>query len=241
MILKGNLVADSIYESFHINGLEQKLAIITDESADGRSYLHSIQNAAKKWGVETFVGTEWTEEMKDANSFIDLRSNQNGCDAPLWLRDVDGARRTSQEFTYYTGRPWTSSPCTPEAIIRLLTFYDIPIKGKTVCIIGRGDKVGKPLAAMMTKLDATVILCHSKTPDATLRQLILQADIVIAASGKRNLFGVSDIRCGATVVNVGGDFSEPNGDFKSFTLVPFRGGVGPVTTAVLMAHVLGTI
>lgn len=241
MILKGSLVADSIYETFNVKGLGRKLAVITDENSDSQSYLHSIRSAAKKWGVEIIVGTEWSEEMKEADSFIDLRSNRKECDAPLWLRDVDGARRFSQETTYYTGRPSASSPCTPEAIIRLLEFYDIPIEGRTVCIIGRGDKVGKPLAAMMTRRNATVILCHSKTPNSILRQLISQADIVIAASGKTNLFGVSDIRCGATVVNVGGDFSESEGDFKTFTLIPFRGGVGPVTTAVLMAHVQGTI
>lgn len=238
MILKGNLVADFLYDDRpEIKGKYTPYLFIKidEDNKASESYLHSILRAANKWGVKTKVGKRW-DEVPCGACFIDLGEGEGPSE---WcLTDVDAKSPVILQM-YLIGEayPWTA-PCTPEAILEFLDFYEIPVRGRSVCIIGRGDKVGRPLATMLMNRDATVTVCHSKTPEPTLRHNLLNADIIIEASGKKHLFGVSDVRCGATVINVGGGFDEPEGDFQTFTLVPFVGGIGPVTTAMLMTHVL---
>lgn len=239
MILKGNLVADKLFEERPRTEEKPRLAIRIGAEDASESYLRAILRAASKWGVETKVANDWKNLYDDTDYFLDLTSYDGFySDAPPWLGDVDGAKPGGLKKMCVYGKCDVDTPCTPEAIVRLLDFYDIPIASKSIVIVGRGNKVGKPLVSLLMQRDATVTVCHSKTPEATLRRNLLSADIVIAASGKKNLFGASDIRCGATVINVGGDFSEPAGDFRSYTLVPYVGGVGPVTTGVLMTHIL---
>lgn len=239
VILKGNLVADKLYEERPQTETAPCLGIRIDTEDASESYLRAILRAAAKWGVETKVATNWKDLYDGTDCFIDLTHYEGlYSDAPPWLGDADGAKPHGFKKMCTYGKCDVDTPCTPEAIVKLLDFYDIPIAGKSVVIVGRGRKVGKPLVSLLMARDATVTICNSKTPEATLRHNLLSADIIIAASGKKDLFGASDIRCGSTVINVGGDFSEPAGDFQSFTLVPYIGGVGPVTTGVLMTHVL---
>ena len=127
-------------------------------------------------------------------------------------------------------------PCTVEAILELLKNWDIQIEGKDVCIIGRSKRVGKPLAEVLMKGNATVTVCHSKTKDVLLH--VMSADIIIGCCGDPNLFGSDRIVCrpGALIIDVGGEFKDA--DLGCSTLIPFINGVGPVTRAVLMRHVL---
>lgn len=123
-------------------------------------------------------------------------------------------------------------PCTAEAIMELLKWYNIPVAGKNVCVIGRSERVGRPLTNLLLDADATVTTCHSKTKDIIWH--VMHKDIVISCVGNAgfNLRGASDQYM--TVVDVGNDFfdiGEPG------CLVPFIGGVGPVTRAILMRHV----
>jgi len=138
------------------------------------------------------------------------------------------------------------APCTPRAVVELLKHYEIPLAGKRVALIGRSLVVGKPLAMLLLKENATVILCHSKTAD--LEAECWRADIVIAAAGSAGMVKKDFVRPGAVVIDVGinddgtggicGDvaFDEVEPIVASITPVP--GGVGSVTTSVLAMHTL---
>ena len=137
-------------------------------------------------------------------------------------------------------------PCTPEGIIRLLDHYLIPIEGKNVVILGRSNIVGRPLARMMLDRNANVTVLHSKTGDGDRHDFLEKADIIVSAVGKPNVVVPNDI-CKATIVDVGinrdqngklcGDVHPLAYEFsRAYTPVP--GGVGPMTVAMLMEHVV---
>lgn len=115
------------------------------------------------------------------------------------LKDVDGFS------TMTTGRLWSGrklvAPCTPQGVIHILKHYQIPIAGKTAVVVGRSQIVGRPMVQLLLEEDATVIVCHSKTPD--LRQMTLQGDIVVVAAGRPEFLGKEDFKKGAVVIDVG--------------------------------------
>lgn len=127
-------------------------------------------------------------------------------------------------------------PCTVEAVLELFKRWDVQVEGKDVCIIGRSQRVGKPLADILMNRNATVTVCHSKTRDVLLH--VMRADIVIGCCGDSNLFGGERIVCrpGSLIVDIGGEFKHA--DLDCGALIPFINGVGPVTRAVLMRHAL---
>jgi methylenetetrahydrofolate dehydrogenase (NADP+) / methenyltetrahydrofolate cyclohydrolase len=92
-------------------------------------------------------------------------------------------------------------PCTPAGIIELLDRYEIQIKGVGACVIGRSQIVGRPVAQLLLQRDATVTICHSRTPD--LASVTRQADILVVAIGRAGLIGGAHIKPGATVIDVG--------------------------------------
>jgi methylenetetrahydrofolate dehydrogenase (NADP+)/methenyltetrahydrofolate cyclohydrolase len=137
-------------------------------------------------------------------------------------------------------------PCTPSGIMALLKYYQISPAGKTACVIGRSSIVGKPMASLLLKADATVLQCHSRTQD--LRAMTLQADIVIVAAGKMNFIDQSYIKKGAVVIDVGihkdsngktvGDVQFDSVAQNASALSPVPGGVGPLTIAILMENTI---
>ncbi len=137
-------------------------------------------------------------------------------------------------------------PCTPAGIMELLTYYKIPVAGKTACVLGRSAIVGKPVASMLLQADATILHCHSKTPD--LRGICRQADILVVAIGKPEFVDASFVRDGAVVIDVGvsrkadgkvvGDVLFPEVSKKVSAITPVPGGVGPMTIAVLMQNTI---
>ncbi len=132
-------------------------------------------------------------------------------------------------------------PCTPEGIMDLLEYYDIPVEGKNVTIVGRSDLVGKPLASLMTNNNATVTLCHSKTKN--LKLFTTNADILVVAVGKAKLIKEDFVKDGAVVIDVGinrdengkicGDVDFENVKEKVSYITPVPGGVGQMTVAEL--------
>jgi len=135
-------------------------------------------------------------------------------------------------------------PCTPAGVIELLRAYDISLEGKRAAIIGRSNIVGKPMAALLIRENATVTVCHSRT--ANLPEVTREADIVIAAIGRPNMVTADYIKPGAVVIDVGIN-RLPNGklagdvDFESAkevasAITPVPGGVGPMTIALLMKN-----
>lgn len=141
-------------------------------------------------------------------------------------------------------------PCTPGGIIKLLTDNNIKINGADVCIVGRSDIVGKPLAMMMTQRGATVTLCHTSTN--RIEEKMKAADILVVAVGKAGFINeTNEFKCvkyGATVIDVGINRNEEGklvGDCDTeavkniaSAVTPVPGGVGLMTRAILMENVL---
>lgn len=145
-------------------------------------------------------------------------------------------------------------PCTPFGIIKLLEYYNIPTKGKHAVVLGRSNIVGKPMAALLSNkgVDATVTVAHSRTEN--LKELLLNADIIVAAIGKPEFLKADMVKPGAVVIDVGinriPDPEAPKGyrivgdvDFaavseKAGAITPVPGGVGPMTIAMLMQNAI---
>ena len=134
-------------------------------------------------------------------------------------------------------------PCTPAGVMELLAEHDIDPRGKRCVVVGRSNIVGKPMAMLMLRKDATVTICHSKTPD--LPEVCRGADILVAAVGKTGLITPDMVKEGAVVVDVAmnrdaagklcGDCDRATYE-KSSAFTPVPGGVGPMTRAVLMEN-----
>lgn len=138
------------------------------------------------------------------------------------------------------------APCTPEAVIEILDHYNIPVQGKNVVIIGRSMVVGKPLSMMLLKRNATVTICHTKTKN--IKDIAKNAEILIAAAGKAKMVTKDYISPGTIVIDVGINVDETGSlcgdvDLKDVSdlvdkITPVPGGVGTVTTSVLVKHVI---
>ena len=138
------------------------------------------------------------------------------------------------------------APCTAQAVVELLKFYNIPIKGKNVVIIGRSLVIGKPLSMLMLSENATVTICHSKTEN--IKEVTKRADILVAAIGKAKLIDASYVKKNAIVIDVGinidsdgrlcGDVDTPDLENAAGMATPVPGGIGSVTTAVLAKHLV---
>ena len=144
-----------------------------------------------------------------------------------------------------TGKPGFR-PCTPAGIMRMLEEYGIDPKGKRCVVVGRSNIVGKPMAMLMLHRHATVTICHSRTED--LGAVCREADILIAAVGKRNIITADMVKDGAVVVDVAmnrdenrklcGDVDFETVKKKASFITPVPGGVGPMTRAMLMENTL---
>ena len=235
MILYGKPVADALREQYaeRIEAMAWKrtLTVIRDETEDKR-YLAAIQREAEKWKAHVaYAASAIDAAQKDAHHVIDIRREPQPM---MGFAAVDGQDNWGQ-LQAYRGVLCESTACTAEAIIRMLDYYNIPIAGKHAVVIGRSERVGKPTAMLLLARDATVTVCHSKTDKGKLLELVAGADIVVCASGQKGLIDWTCVPDGCTVINVGGDYDECG---ERLNLIPFKGGVGPVTTAVLMSHVL---
>lgn len=156
-------------------------------------------------------------------------------------KDVDGLNpiNSGNLFNYNE----YLSPCTPKGIIKLLEYYNIELSGKDVTIINRSRLVGKPLIFMLLKRNATISVCHTKTKD--INKYIKNADILIVAVGKPKFIKVDQIKEGVVIIDVGitridgnlyGDADFENVLPKVSRITPVPGGVGPMTTHMLMQN-----
>jgi methylenetetrahydrofolate dehydrogenase (NADP+)/methenyltetrahydrofolate cyclohydrolase len=136
-------------------------------------------------------------------------------------------------------------PATPQAVLEILKHYELPLEGKEAVVIGRSMVVGKPLAMLLLKENATVTICHSRTRE--LDAVCRQADIVVAATGRPGLVTGEMVKPGAVVVDVGINFVDGkmvgDVDFEDVSstagaVTPVPGGVGTVTSTVIVKHVV---
>ena len=159
-------------------------------------------------------------------------------------KDVDGFHIASAG-ALVTGLPgfW---PCTPYGCMKMLESIGYELKGKHAVVIGRSNIVGKPMAMMLLQQNATVTICHSGTKD--LKAMTLQADVIVAAVGKRNVLTADMVKPGAVVLDVGMNRNEEGKlcgdvDFAGVRevasyITPVPGGVGPMTITMLMVNTL---
>lgn len=160
-------------------------------------------------------------------------------------KDIDGITDDSLAGVF-TNTDLGYAPCTAQACLEILKYYNIPLSGRRAVVVGRSLVVGKPAAMMLDRENATVTICNSRTQN--LPAICKEADVVVVAMGKMGAVGADCLRESQTVVDVGihvnekgklcGDvkFSEAEPVVDAITPVP--GGVGTVTTSVLVGHVV---
>lgn len=243
-------------------GVVPRLAIVvaTDDGSTAW-YVRSLARAAEKTGVDGMIvrlpsdatAAQVRSKLAELSAAPDVHGIilqtplPAGCvsaelaDAITPDKDVDGANPLSLG-RLAAGLP-AFAPATAEAVVHLLHAHGVAPAGRTAAIVGRSTVVGKPLAHLLLAEDATVTVCHSRTPD--LAAITRRADIVVAAAGRPGLITADHVRDGAVVVDVGtnptadggltGDVDAPSVAPKA-ALSPVPGGVGPLTTALLLHH-----
>lgn len=241
------------------SGIKPSLrCVVSSDDRSTKVYLNSIKKNCDKFNInydEVHVNAENIfSEIKKLNSDKNIHGIMIMHPVPKEIdefeilksvdpsKDVEG--RTPQNLgRLVMGEP-SFTPCTAQSVIEMLKYYDIPLSGKEVLIVGRSTTVGKPLSLLLLIENATVTICHSKTRD--LISKVRNAEIVIAAVGKAKMFDASWFKDGSTVVDVGinvvdgkivGDVDFDSASKKvSISKVP--GGVGNVTSAILMRNVV---
>lgn len=255
-------------EEYKAQGIEICLAVIQVGNDPASSvYVNNKKKACAYIGINSLsyeLPEETTQEellslirelneRKDVNGIlvqlpvpahIDEKTIINAIDPK---KDVDGFHPQSVG-SLCIGQPGFVS-CTPAGIIQLLKRSDIDTSGKHCVVIGRSNIVGKPMALLMLRENATVTVAHSKTKD--LKSITRQADILIVAIGKPKFIDASYIKDGAVVIDVGIHRNEDNKlcgdvDFDSAKeaasyITPVPGGVGPMTIAMLMKNCVDSI
>ncbi|MEI7011577.1 bifunctional methylenetetrahydrofolate dehydrogenase/methenyltetrahydrofolate cyclohydrolase FolD [Leptospira licerasiae] len=155
-------------------------------------------------------------------------------------KDVDGV--TTLSFGKLSMGVETYLPCTPYGMVLLLKEYGIDPAGKRAVVVGRSPILGKPMAMLLTEMNATVTLCHSRTQN--LAEIVSQADIVVGAVGKPEFIKADWIKPGAVLLDAGynvgnvGDIEISKAWEKSSYYTPVPGGVGPMTISVLLLQTL---
>ncbi|MDP8900967.1 MAG: bifunctional 5,10-methylenetetrahydrofolate dehydrogenase/5,10-methenyltetrahydrofolate cyclohydrolase [Actinomycetota bacterium] len=159
-------------------------------------------------------------------------------------KDVDGLNPESAG-RLSMGLP-SLLPCTPHGVIQLLRRYDVPLKGREAVVLGRSNLVGKPMAGLLLRENATVTVCHSRTRD--LAAVASRADVLVVALGRREMVGAEHVKEGTVVVDVGihrreegglvGDVRFDEVEPKASAITPVPGGVGPMTRAMLLHNAL---
>lgn len=274
-ILRGKDVADRLTEKNVIKvdelrkgGMCPTLAIVRlGENPGDLSYERGALKCAEQTGVDvrqfvydkTITQDELLAEMDKINRDDSIHGvlifrplpghidEKAVCAALAPEKDVDGITAGSMAGVFMdsdAGFP----PCTAQACMEILDHYGFDPAGKRVAVIGRSLVIGKPVAMMMMRRDATVTICHSRTGSGVMRSVGHDADIIVAAAGKAKMVGPDITGDGKIIIDVGinidddgklcGDVDFDAVSEKAEAITPVPGGVGSVTTAVLMKHVI---
>ena len=241
-------------------GRQPRLAVVTatDDEASA-AYVRSIANAAAREGIacdvlRTTTANGITATLAQLGDDPEVHAVMLQTPLPDGAlladlaraippaKDVDGASPESLG-RLVAGLP-AFAPATAEAVLALLDHYRVPLRGRHAVVVGRSVVVGKPVAHLLLDRHATVTICHSRT--ANLPAITRQADVLVAAAGRAALIGPEHVSPGTIVIDVGtnatpgglaGDVDPAVADVAG-ALTPVPGGVGPVTTALLLRHVV---
>lgn len=252
-------------ESLGLRGLRPGLAVIlVGEDAASQIYVRNKAKACENIGMHSEVHRYSQDTRQDTvlEKISELNNDAriHGILVQLPLpdhvdntkvletispdKDVDGFHRHNVG-ALVTGQS-DFPPCTPQGVMALLDYYQVPIEGSNAVVIGRSNIVGKPMALMLLARSATVTICTSKTRD--LSQFTQIADIVVCAVGRPGLVKVDMIKNGAAIIDVGmnrlpdgklvGDVDFEHVREKAGWITPVPGGVGPMTITMLLANTL---
>ncbi|MEV4455381.1 bifunctional 5,10-methylenetetrahydrofolate dehydrogenase/5,10-methenyltetrahydrofolate cyclohydrolase [Microbispora sp. NPDC049633] len=244
-------------------GTPPKLAVVVATADESSAwYVRSIARAAVKAGIACDIVDLGAEadpgRIRDRLAELSVDDTVHGVilQTPLPRgakledlagaiaveKDVDGANPLSLG-RLASGLP-AFAPATAEAVVAILDHHGVDLAGLHVAVVGRSTVVGKPAAHLLLDRNATVTVCHSRTRD--LAAVTAVADVVVAAAGRAGLITAEHVRTGAIVVDVGTNPTEDRGLVgdvdaiavaeKAGALTPVPGGVGPVTTALLLRH-----
>ena len=256
----------ALCEQLKAKGINPTLAVVrVGERGDDLSYERGVMTRCGKVGVavkQFVLPADTTQEQ--LLRVLDEVNTDDGIHGCLLFRplpkqfddrtiraalrpekDIDGITDGSLAGVF-TNTALGYPPCTAQACLEILKYYDIPLSGKRAVVVGRSLVVGKPAAMMLDRENATVTICNSRTQN--LPALCKEADVVVVAMGKRGFIGADCLREGQTVVDVGihvGDDGKLCGDVRFAeaepvveAITPVPGGVGTVTTSVLVGHVV---
>lgn len=257
--LRADLAARAAALAAH--GRQPRLAVVTaNDDGGSAAYVRSIANAAAREGIACDVARTTTPAGITA-TLAQLADDpevhgiilQTPLPAGATLaelataiptaKDVDGASPESIG-RLVAGLP-AFAPATAEAVLTLLDHYGVKLQGRHAVVVGRSVVVGKPAAHLLLDRHATVTICHSRTAD--LPEVTRQADVLVAAAGRAGLIGPGHVAPGTTVIDVGTNAASGGGlagdvdpavASVAAALTPVPGGVGPVTTALLLSHVV---
>ncbi|MGI6731340.1 MAG: bifunctional 5,10-methylenetetrahydrofolate dehydrogenase/5,10-methenyltetrahydrofolate cyclohydrolase [Anaerovoracaceae bacterium] len=273
MLLKGKPVADQIKKEI-IAAVEQckkegknlpQLAIIrVGDRADDIAYEARVLKNCNEVGIETKVVE--VDHNVDTVNLINIVNQLNNdtevhgilifrplpahldsdaiCNTISPLKDIDCMNPINMQKVFQ-GDSSGIAPCTPEAVVEILKYYDYDLKGKKIAIVNRSMVLGKPLSMLLLSENATVTICHSKTKN--LEKVTADADIVVSGVGKAKYFGTEYFTKDSTVIDVGINFEDNkmcgDVDFERVSqcvaaITPVPGGVGTVTSMILLKHVI---
>ena len=267
-IIDGRLSSEklrkNIKKEIEDNNLTPTLAVIkVGDNKASNIYVRNKKKACEEVGIN-FIETDFPDTISQNTVIDEIRRLNNDISVNAILvqlplpsnfyagkiineidpvKDVDGLTYTNVGNLVLENECLTS--CTPLGVMELLKMYNVELKGKDVCIVGRSNLVGKPLIQLLLQKDATVSICHSKSKN--MKDYTKHADILIVAAGHPNLITKDMVKDGVIVIDVGinkendslcgdVDFDEVSKRAKLITPVP--GGVGPMTVACLLKNVV---
>lgn len=257
-------VSDEVKE-LKANGIEPCLAVIlVGDDPASRVYVNNKKKACEFCGIrslEYVLPAETTEEELIALvEKLNEDKTVNGilCQLPLPKhldekkvlnlikpeKDVDAFH--PENVGHIMIGDFNFLPCTPAGIMEMLRYEKIDLDGKNCVVIGRSNIVGKPMAMLMLKENATVTICHSRTKN--LKEIVAGADVIVAAVGRPNFVTADMVKDGAVIIDVGinrmddgklcGDVDFEACKEKASYITPVPGGVGPMTIATLMQNTI---
>ncbi|MBR4072604.1 MAG: bifunctional methylenetetrahydrofolate dehydrogenase/methenyltetrahydrofolate cyclohydrolase FolD [Clostridia bacterium] len=247
-----------------LKGIHPGLAvIIVGEDPASKIYVSNKKKACEALGirsVEYALPADTTEEeLLALIKTLNEEETINGilCQLPLpkhlnekiIINAIDPKKDVDAFHPHNVGRimigDYDFVPCTPAGIMEMLEYEGIDVEGKTCVVIGRSNIVGKPMGMLLLHKNGTVTICHSRTKN--LKEVCLQADILVAAVGRAKFVTADMVKDGAVVIDVGmnrdngvlcGDVDFDTVKEKASAITPVPGGVGPMTIAMLMQNTL---
>ena len=237
------LVGDDPASRVYVNGKKR-------DCAECGFYSEEYALPAQTSQAELMALVDSLNRRADIDGILCQLPLPKGLDEMAVLRAIHPSKDVDCFHPFYVGELMIGmqsfQPCTPAGVMELLSEYGIDPAGKHAVVVGRSNIVGKPQAVLLLQRNATVTICHSRTPD--LAQVCREADILVSAAGRRGLITGDMVKEGAVVIDVAMNRDETGklcGDVcfeaaaqRAAYITPVPGGVGPMTRAMLMVNTL---